>query len=421
VGPTTITYQWQFDGTNIAGATNASLTLTNVQATNNGNYQVILTDASGSSVSSNAIFSLLEAPQILSNSLPAPSTNWVTTAVELSVTATDSDTNSFPLSYQWQFNGTNISTNNPSARLATFDVLTFPGSSAEGAYSLIVSNAAGATNVGPWIIYGFYPGMVAAWGEDDYGQADRPATLTNVIGLAAGEYHSVAMQDGGTVVQWGYPWAAVPTGLTNVVAVAAGYEHSIALRQDGTVVTWGSSNAAANWVPAGLTNVTAIAAGWNHNEALSNGTVLAWGENFPLFGWTATNVPTNLTDVVAIAAGALHGLAVRSNGMVVAWGFNGSGQTNVPTNLFNVVAVAGGEEHSLALTSNGAVVAWGDNSYGQCDVPAAALTNVMAIAAGAYHSVALLNDGTVLAWGDNSAGETNVPSLPSPVKLIAAG
>jgi hypothetical protein len=40
---------------------------------------------------------------------------------------------------------------------------------------------------------------------------------------------------------------------------------------------------------------------------------------------------------------------LKTDGTVVAWGYNTSGQTNVPVWLTNVVAVAGGDSHSLAL------------------------------------------------------------------------
>ncbi len=52
-------FQWQFNGTNIAGATNASLELTDVQFTNAGNYSVIATNIAGSAASTNALLALL--------------------------------------------------------------------------------------------------------------------------------------------------------------------------------------------------------------------------------------------------------------------------------------------------------------------------------------------------------------------------
>jgi len=68
----------------------------------------------------------------------------------------------------------------------------------------------------------------------------------------------------------------VPAGLSNVVAVAAGGWHCLALRSDGTVVAWGaggpSTNAnvacGQNVVPKGLSNVVQIAAGTVHSLSL---------------------------------------------------------------------------------------------------------------------------------------------------------
>jgi hypothetical protein len=47
-------YQWFHDGSEIGGATNAILTLTNVQLSNEGRYAVLVTDDIGSILSSNA-------------------------------------------------------------------------------------------------------------------------------------------------------------------------------------------------------------------------------------------------------------------------------------------------------------------------------------------------------------------------------
>ena len=47
---------------------------------------------------------------------------------------------------------------------------------------------------------------------------------------------------------------------------------------------------------------------------------------------------------LAIAAGGAHNLVLKSNGTIVAWGYNNYGQTNVPPGLSNVIAVAAGGE-----------------------------------------------------------------------------
>ena len=127
-------------------------------------------------------------------------------------------------------------------------------------------------------------------------------------------------------------------------------------------------------------------------------------------------MPSDLTNAVVVSAQALHTLALRSNGTVVAWGYNTLyGETNVPAGLTNVTAISAGYQFNLAV-SNGFVVAWGDNSSGQCNVPAG-LSNVVDVAAGTFHGVALLKNGTVVAWGDNFWGQTNVPAGLFPGKL----
>ena len=64
-GTAPLSYRWLFKGTNfLAGATNASLTLTNVQLTNMGNYSVVVTNVVGSVTSSNAGLMVLMPPVI---------------------------------------------------------------------------------------------------------------------------------------------------------------------------------------------------------------------------------------------------------------------------------------------------------------------------------------------------------------------
>ena len=178
----------------------------------------------------------------------------------------------------------------------------------------------------------------------------------------------------------------------NVVAIAAGTWHSLALQADGTVHGWGDDSAGQTDVPPDLGNVTAIAARGNHSVALqSDGTVIAWGENINSQGFYVGQsvVPSDVGKAAAIGAGDYHSLAVKANGSIAGWGDDSQGQTDGPGGLGAVTALAGGGGHTVALRANGFAAAWGDNLSGQCAVPAA-VSNVISVAAGSAHSLLLL-------------------------------
>jgi hypothetical protein len=298
-------------------------------------------------------------------------------------------------------------------------------------------------------------GTVAAWGDNAYGQLgdgttterSTPATvpgLTDLVAVAAGDLHSLAIRTDGTVAAWGENFygqlgdgtttnRSTPitvTGLTDVIAVAAGGFHSLAVRTDGTVATWGdnsagqlgdgtTTNRSTPTTVTGLTDVVAIAAGDRHSLALrGDGTVAAWGANADgqLGDGTSTRgatpvTVTGLTAVVAVAAGGHHSLVLRTDGTVAAWGANADGQLGDGTTtrrataatvagLDDVIAVAGGSFHSLAVRADGTVAAWGWNSHGQlgdgtttnrvAPITVTGLTDVRAVAGGDWHSLALV-------------------------------
>jgi hypothetical protein len=155
----------------------------------------------------------------------------------------------------------------------------------------------------------------------------------------------------------------------------------------GTVVGWGGQ--VMPYVPPGVPfRAAAIAAGSSHSLALkSDGTVVAWGYN----AHGESTVPDDLSGVIAIAAGGAHSLALKSDGTVVAWGHNEIGQSTVPDDLIGVAAIAAGSSHSLALKSDGTFVAWGWNWFGQNSV-LRNLSGVIAIAAGERHNLAVVGD-----------------------------
>ena len=263
---------------------------------------------------------------------------------------------------------------------------------------------------------------VLAWGYNHDDQTTLPP-LANVAAVAAGDGHSLALLDAGTVVAWGLNTSGqttVPGTLTGVTDIAAGASHNLVRKSDGTLVAWGDNSYGQTTIPNGITTATKVAAGEKHSLALlANGSIRAWGDNT----FEQTTLPSALTGVTvtAIAAGYDHCLALTAGGTVVAWGRNDAGQTDVAPGLTGVLAIAAGAYHSLALKSDGTVVAWGYDSGGQVSLLPAGLSGVTKLAGGYAFSMALKADGTVVEWGDNSYTQTTVSADATQVTAIAAG
>ena len=114
----------------------------------------------------------------------------------------------------------------------------------------------------------------------------------------------LAEEPGGSIVSWG-DQVTPNAGLTDVVSVAAGRNHSLALKADGSIVGWGRDPAGQATAPAG-NDYVAIAAGELHSLALkADGSILGWGHN----GCGQSTAPAG-NDYVAIAAGGSYSLAI---------------------------------------------------------------------------------------------------------------
>lgn len=141
VGSNSVAYQWAFNSTNIAGATNASLTLTNVSAAQQGYYNFMASSAGSSLTSSNATFYLVTPPTITSQTAPTNVSLTLQTNVLLTATVSaPGQTNGFPIHYQWQCNGVNITGANSTNYTLNANT------NVSGVYSLVVTNLAGSTN-----------------------------------------------------------------------------------------------------------------------------------------------------------------------------------------------------------------------------------------------------------------------------------
>ncbi len=308
-------------------------------------------------------------------------------------------------------------------------------------------------------------GTVWAWGLNDVGQLGAPTTedcggsscstvpvqvpgLYNVVAIAAGDFHSLALKSDGTVWGWGanstgqlggttgencsstYYYSNTvcrrsPTqvsGVSNIVAISGGFAHSLALKDDGTVWSWG----------------------WNDFGTLGRASADMCGAN-SLDMCDSTPAPIEgIDNVTAIDAGGANSIALTSDNTVWTWGINSRGQLGTATApdtciwsdngnsypcslsplpvLSGVTKIATSKNgvdqsygFSLALKNDGSVWSWGPNSYGQlgdntttnraAPNPVIGLSNVTEIAAGYWHGLALKDDGTTWAWGRNEYGQ----------------
>ncbi len=115
--------------------------------------------------------------------------------------------------------------------------------------------------------------------------------------------------------------------------------------------------------------------------------ITAWGAS----DGSSVQPPFGLTDVQSITAGFDFGLAIKSDGSVIAWGGNNQfGQLNVPADLGPVTAVAtGGQSVCGALQRDGTVRLWGGTFWGNGNsanlaVPLPPLSGVRQISVGGH-------------------------------------
>jgi alpha-tubulin suppressor-like RCC1 family protein len=314
----------------------------------------------------------------------------------------------------------------------------------------------------------------------------------DAVSVAAGGAHSLTVRRDKTVWAWGYNAAGqlgdntrtarsrpirvlAPAGaaggpfMTGAIQVAAGWYHSLALREDGTVWAWGRNSEGqvgdgsrtSRLRPVrvvGLSNIRFIAAGVEFSAAITrDGALFTWGKNASgqlginnrssqsvpqrVLGASTSGAPTALSNIALVSLGGEHALALRSDGVALAWGANANGQLGLSNRTDSLVAraitqvalsgstpvgaprwkgVAAGFSHSLLLSSDGRVFSGGNNFFGQLGqnttsdqltlrpVQAApgsggTLSGISAISAGSGHSLAL--SGTTLrAWGWNAFG-----------------
>ena len=194
----------------------------------------------------------------------------------------------------------------------------------------------------------------------------------------------------------------------NVVQVAAGANHMVALTSSGQVYVWGGGG----------------------DDVLGDGSVKS--SDVPVLNSYATALTGGTAAGVQLTAGSsTEGILV--NGQAYSWGANAEDQCGcnsskrliaTPTAVdqgavqFTWIDQGGDTNsngHTLALDASGDVYAWGDGSDGQLgqgstassDLPVLVpgIPAMVTVRAGGLHSLALDAAGDVYAWGGNKDGE----------------
>lgn len=250
--------------------------------------------------------------------------------------------------------------------------------------------------------------------------------------IAAGDYHSLAVQPDGTLIgvgDTGYSALDI-SGWTGIVKATAGFQNTFGLKVDGTCLQTGRVGyigPVSSWTNlvdidaydrtiAGLTaagtaycddyNVTGwtdlvqIAAGDDHVVGLtSTGEVLHAGK-------TSYSLPdaTTWTDIVRISAGDDTTWGIKSDGTVVAVGYEQNGNMTGVSAWTDLVDVVSGRYYTVGLKSDGTLYwATTDSDFN----PLPVWSDIIAIAGSDRHVVALKADGTVLAAGSDTYGKVS--------------
>jgi alpha-tubulin suppressor-like RCC1 family protein len=233
-------------------------------------------------------------------------------------------------------------------------------------------------------------GTAKCWGADDFGQLGDNKTIAQAFPVDVSIVNPV---DGTSML------------LTDIKTVVAGNSHTCAMLNDGSVMCWGYNrdgelglgDTTDRLSPVGAASLpdiaTSIAAGYGHTCAvIANGTLYCWGRNAS--GQLGTDDLHNRTQPAQVMDDVFP--------------------------LSGVLSVAVGGSHTCALINDGTVLCWGNNDYGQLgtgnflselipmpvvDETGRTQDHVTAIAAGAIHTCAIIDDSVVKCWGDNTYGE----------------
>ena len=251
-------------------------------------------------------------------------------------------------------------------------------------------------------------GTIVQWGSNKYGHLDNIPN-DKFISVVCGDYSSIGLKEDGTIKSWG----DMQIDETNCTFKDISVRNMVlsCIKTDGTVVIFGCDiyNPKGEFIKF-LTCLHIYVGLRENGEAViydsRGGYSYTTNDNIDIVGGLfhfvmlkrdgSIKTYGSLTPRVKftkITCGNYHSVGIKENGTLLTWGLNGGHSS--PSGKF--IKVSCGGYHSVGLREDGTVVTWAYKDYGQLDDNPDGI--FIDITCGYNHSVGLRKDGSVVTWG----------------------
>ena len=338
-----------------------------------------------------------------------------------------------------------------------------------------LSSQANAKAAGTWPvpITGLF-----GWGRNNFGNLglgnttnySSPKQITSTNGwlsVASGSNSVAAIKPDGTLWGWGYnAYGQLGLGnttsysspkqvgsLTNWLTLTTTYNNVIAVKTNGTLWSWGQGTYGVN----GLGNVTSYSspkqvgaltnwsAVYGDNYVVmavkTDGTLWGWGSNYwgnlglgnTVVYYSSPKQVGSLTNWATLSGAGNAPVAVKTDGTLWAWGYNGYGNLGLGNvvnysspkqvgALTNWQSVNSGLLSGVgAIKTNGTLWSWGQNQYGQLGqgdrlnrsspTQVGSLNTWSKVGTGLISMYGIQSNGTLWAWGGSPEGQLGLGNI----------